>query len=287
MKRFVAVFALVVPMLVIISGCGGGGKGFSPVTPPVTPPTDSGKYLTGTVLSSATNKGVRGVIIRLGDTAVTATTDSNGEFKIDISSISELPYHFQVDTSAAGPNFPKTTLVYYKDQTFYPDWIDMPIEVLNGDTKELGIIKVTEVTDPNNPPPVPYPSKNTVIVGRVVKASDNKGVPNVEVRFGTVTVYPARTGAKGYFAINLGRDAAVLPIFSGGPWPPTFSIDVTSAGLSSDLKVEFRGSKVDQNSIPVPDEVLTGQTTVLGAITILDTGGNGTTPPPPPPPPPF
>ncbi|MDH7600971.1 MAG: hypothetical protein QHI38_02380 [Armatimonadota bacterium] len=286
MKKFLIAFFAVLTA-VAITGCGGGG-GVSPltppVTPPVTPPTTEPGYLTGSVVSSATGQGVRGVVIRLG--TLSATTDSKGAFKLYIGGTEDLPVYFQVDTSAAGAAFPTTTLVTYRSQTYYPDWVDMPIEVLNGTTGDLGTITVTEVTDPNNPPPVPYPSKDTVIIGRVVKASDKKGVSNVRVEFGTVKIYTTKTGAKGYFAVNLGRDAAVLPLFSGGPWPPTFKINTTNAGLSSTLQVQFRGSVVNQDSIPVPDEVLTGQTTALGTITVLDTGGGGGTSPVEPPPPP-
>ncbi len=289
MKKFLIAFYLAVTAVTIV-GCGGGGPGLSPVKPPVTPPSTESGYLTGTVVSSATGQGVRGVVIRLplADSFLSATTDSKGEFRIRISDTDNLLGYFQVDTSAAGPAFPTTTLVTYRGQTYDPDWVDIPIEVLNGTTSSLGAIRVTEVTDPNNPPPVPYPSKDTVIIGRVVKASDKKGLPNVRVEFGTVKVYTTKTGAKGYFAVNLGRDAAVLPLFSGGPWPPTFKIDLTSAGLSSSLQVQFQGTIVSQNSIPVPNAVLTNQTTALGAITVLDIGGGGgTTPIEPPPPPSF
>lgn len=287
MRKFL--IALISAMTaVIIVGCGGGGTpGLPPVSPPpVTPPSNGARYITGTVVSSATGKGVRGVVVRLGAAAFYATTDSNGQFKINVGTTDDLPFYFQVDTSGAGAAFPTSTLVTYKGQTFYPNWIDLPVEILNGEIDDLGTITVTEASDPNNPPPVPYPSKDTIVLGRVIKSSDGKGIPNVWVEFGTVKVYTAKTGAKGYFAVNLGRDAAVLPLFSGGPWPPTFKINTSGAGLSSSLLVEFRGARVAQDSIPVPNEMLTGQTTVLGNIVVLDSGGGGGTPPVEPPPPP-
>jgi hypothetical protein len=111
-------------------------------------------------------------------------------------------------------------------------------------------------------------------------------VANVRIEFGWTPVNIARTGAKGYFAVNLGRDATVLPMFPADTWPPTFKIDTSSVpDLPVTPDVEFRGQTGKQDSIVVPTEVLTSQTTTLGTITVLDDGGGGNNPPEPPLPP--
>ncbi|MGC8862346.1 MAG: hypothetical protein ACP5R5_06155 [Armatimonadota bacterium] len=272
----------------VLAGCGGGGS-----TAPkqnVTPPPLSGRYITGTVVSSATGRGVDGVVIRLGGTAYSAVTRNGGKFEINVGSADTvLPYYFRVDTSGAGANFPSTSLVTFNNgQTYYPDSVDMPVGILNGDTDNLGTITVVEITDTNNPPEVPYPSHDTVIMGRVVRESDGAGLPNVRVDFGWTPVKITRTGAKGFFAVNLGRDQAVLSLFPPDTWPPTFKIDTSGAGLSTTLKVEFGGQQYSQDSIVVPTPVLSMETTALGTIKVLDGsgggGGGGGEPPPPPPP---
>jgi len=273
--------------VVAFAGCGGGGGPTPTPQPPVTPPL-SGRYIAGTVISSVGGRGVDGVVVRLGVTALADTTENGGKFEINVGSADvSLPAYFQVDTTGAGATFPPSGLVTYKNgQTYYPDLVDMPVEILNGDTDSLGTVTVTEVTDTSNPPGVPYPSKDTVILGRVVRASDGSGAANVRIDFGWTPVNISRTGTKGYFAVNLGRDATVLPLFPADTWPPTFKIDTSSvSGLPPTLPVEFNGQESAQDAIVVPTEVLTSQTTTLGTITVLDDGGDDNNPPQPPGPP--
>jgi len=268
----------------LLAGCGGGGSP-APTPPTSNPPPLSGRYLTGTVVSSSDGQGIDGVVVRLGESALADTTKNGGQFSISVGTDSdELPDHFQVDTTGAGTSFPSSGLITYAGgQTYYPDFVDMPVAILNGDTDDLGTITITEVTDPALPPPVPYPLKNSVILGRVVKESDGIGVADVAVTFGFTPAVTRKTGKNGYFALDLGRDAPVLPLFPSGKWPPTFSIDTTKAGLLSILEVEFNGQVTAQGAIVVPTEVLTSQTTTLGTITVLDDGGGNNPPPPPPP----
>ena len=86
------------------------------------------------------------------------------------------------------------------------------------------------------------------------------------------------TGAKGYFALNLGRDAAVLPLFPADHWPPTFAIDTSrAAGFPTTMQVTFREQTSSQENMAVPQEVLTGGSTNLGTILVIsgDGGGSG------------
>lgn len=275
-----------------LAGCGGGGGGGGTSSGDGTPepPATGSRILTGQVVSSLDNtKGVDGVVIRFGAFS-SATTANGGKFELNIDAKgNNLPYYFQVDTSRAGANFPPSELVTYKGQTYYPDKVDLPIEILNGQSNDLGKITVREVTD-DQAPSQPYPSRDTLIYGRVVSAKTGEGIEGVLVTFGSTPPTTAISGKKGYFVLNLGRDAAVLPLFPSGNWPPTFSINTSTAtgNYPVTLQVMFRNQVSTQSSIPVPEDVLlAGETTSLGTITVLDDtgsggGGGGEGPPPPP-----
>jgi len=273
-----------------LAGCGGGGGGTSSGNGTPEPPAIGSRILTGQVVSSLDNtKGVDGVVIRFGAFS-SATTANGGKFELNIDAEgNNLPYYFQVDTSRAGANFPPSELVTYKGQTYYPDKVDLPIEILNGQSNDLGKITVREVTE-DQAPSQPYPSRDTLIYGRVVSAKTGEGIEGVLVTFGYTPPTTAISGKKGYFVLNLGRDAAVLPLFPSGNWPPTFSINTSTAtgNYPVTLQVMFRNQVSTQSSIPVPEDVLlAGETTSLGTITVLDDtgsggGGGGEGPPPPP-----
>lgn len=273
-----------------LAGCGGGGGGTSSGGGTPEPPATGSRILTGQVVSSLDNtKGVDGVVIRFGAFS-SATTANGGKFELNIDAEgNNLPYYFQVDTSRAGANFPPSELVTYRGQTYYPDKVDLPIEILNGQSNDLGKITVREVTE-DQAPSQPYPSRDTLIYGRVVSAKTGEGIEGVLVTFGYTPPTTAISGKKGYFVLNLGRDAAVLPLFPSGNWPPTFSINTSTAtgNYPVTLQVMFRNQVSTQSSIPVPEDVLlAGETTSLGTITVLDDtgsggGGGGEGPPPPP-----
>lgn len=287
-----SIFYFGVVVAFALAGCGGGGGGGGTSSGGGTPepPATGSRILTGQVVSSLDNtKGVDGVVIRFGAFS-SATTANGGKFELNIDAEgNNLPYYFQVDTSRAGANFPPSELVTYRGQTYYPDKVDLPIEILNGQSNDLGKITVREVTE-DQAPSQPYPSRDTLIYGRVVSAKTGEGIEGVLVTFGYTPPTTAISGKKGYFVLNLGRDAAVLPLFPSGNWPPTFSINTSTAtgNYPVTLQVMFRNQVSTQSSIPVPEDVLlAGETTSLGTITVLDDtgsggGGGGEGPPPPP-----
>lgn len=270
-----------------LAGCGGGGGGTSDEGGTPEPPATGSRILTGQVVSSLDNtKGVDGVVIRFGAFS-SATTANGGKFELNIDAEgNNLPYYFQVDTSKAGANFPPNELVTYNEQTYYPNEVDLPIEILNGQSNDLGKITVREATD-DQPPSQPYPSRDTLIYGRVVSAKTGEGIEGVLVTFGYTSPTTAISGKNGYFVLNLGRDAAVLPLFPSDRWPPTFSINTSTAtgNYPVTLQVVFRNQTSTQSSIPVPEDILlASETTSLGTITVLDDTGSGGGEGPPPPP---
>jgi hypothetical protein len=283
-------FGVVVAFILAGCGGGGGGGGTSDEGGTPEPPATGSRILTGQVVSSLdSTKGVDGVVIRFGAFS-SATTANGGKFELNIDAEgNNLPYYFQVDTSKAGANFPPSELVTYKAQTYYPDKVDLPIEILNGQSNDLGKITVREVTD-DQAPSQPYPSRDTLIYGRVVSAKTGEGIEGVLVTFGYTSPTTAISGKNGYFVLNLGRDAAVLPLFPSDRWPPTFSINTSTAtgNYPVTLQVMFRSQTSTQSSIPVPEDILlASETTSLGTITVLDDtgsggGGGGEGPPPPP-----
>lgn len=275
-----------------LSGCGGGSGGGTSgngsggtVEPPIT-----GSGLTGTVVSSATGKGVDGVIIAMGS-FYTARTANGGKFSLNYdTTAAEMPIYFAVDTSEAGSAFPGTEFVTYRGQTYYPDQVDTPVEVLNGDTTNLGTITIKEVTEDTVPPP-PYPSKDVLIYGRVVSQKTRAGIEGVVVTFGFTPTKTAKTGKKGYFVINAGRSVPV-ELFQGAAEPYTFGVNTSVAvgAYPSTLEVSLGGQAYPQDAIIVPQSILSLMDGVsIGTITVLDDessggGGNGGGENPPPPP---
>ncbi len=296
MKRLrVAFLCLAVALALVLVGCGGGGGGGG-TSGGGTPDNGGGggggdlggSTLSGTVVSSKTNQGVDGVVITFSAFA-TATTANGGKFQISLDSISgDMPIYFGVDTSGAGTNFPKTEFVTYNGQTYYPDQVDVPVAVLNGESTQLGTITVREVTDDSVPPP-PYPNKDVMIYGRVVSEKYGTGIEGVVVSFGYTPTKTARTGKKGYFVINAGRSIP-LELFQGASKPYTFSINTSGAvgSYPSTLKASLESVSYNQSSIAVPERILAIMDGVnIGTITILDGGtggggGGGNEPPPPP-----
>ena len=286
-----AALGILLVVAVALAGCGGGGgnktqSSGGSTTPP--PSLGAGTVLTGAVVSSLDGRGVDNVAIRLGATGFEAITSGGGKFSIDVGSASaELSDTFQVDTSGAGAAFPTNRLITYSGgQTYCPDEVDMPVDILNGVRSDFGTITVSEVKDQDQPPSAPYPIKDTVVLGRVVKASTNAGVSGVQVIFGFTPAITAVTGAKGYFALNLGRDAAVLPLFPTDTWQGSntvFSIDTSKAsGLPTTLQVTYNNVTGPQTSLAVPQSLLLMQSTNLGTITVRDDGGGDDGPPAPP-----
>ena len=58
-------------------------------------------------------------------------------------------------------------MVTYNSQTYDPSRVDMPVAILNGASTNLGTITVVE-TSGDAPPPVPFPSNDTLIYGLVL-----------------------------------------------------------------------------------------------------------------------
>jgi len=280
MSRFsmTAVFALLVAMAVLFVGCGGGGGGS--VTPIETKPG----VLTTKVVSSIDGRGIDNVVVRVVTSlgTVTATSRNGGLVELNVGTTATLADYFQVDTTGAGSTFPKTELITYNSgQTYDPEQVDMPKDILNGVKTGLGTITVKEVLDASAPPGSAYPYKDTVLIGRVVRRSTGVGVSGVRVTFGYTPAVTDTTGAKGYFALNLGRDTTVISKFASDPLNPTFSIDASGlTGLNSTMLVVYNDLSCTQSSIPVPTAVYSRDENSLGTISIVDNGGEG--PPPPP-----
>lgn len=282
-----AAFLAGVLAMAMVAGCGGGGTPAAPVPAPVQPPLSS-RTITGTVVSSAnTSKGVQGVTISFSGVG-SATTDSKGQFQLSAGySGATLPYYFQVDTSGAGAIYPRSSnqIVTLNGQTYNWEEVYAPIAVLNEVTGSLGTIMVNEASG-DAPPPVPYASNDTILVGRVVSKKDGTGIENVTVSFGQAKVVTAQTGKKGYFGLNLGRDEGVLtyyPATSG-----TFSINTATAvgSFPSTLQVSFNDQTFLQNSIEVPVLQLLNSR-AIGTVKVIDDGSGTDVPPPPPLPPGF
>ncbi|MCE5323671.1 hypothetical protein LLG46_10210 [bacterium] len=264
MKRFF-ILVVIAGLIAVISGCGGGGGGSS--SSGTTTLGDS--IITGKVVSTKSGSpGVADVIVRLGTTTLTATTDSDGNFQLDIGSSSAgVPAYLQIDPSGAGTGYSKSYTVKYRNQTFLSNNITIPATVRNGSVSDLGTFTITYV-DGEDMPPVPFTSKNTVLTGRIVSSSTAAGISGVKVSFGTPS-YTATTGAKGYFEIDLGLEAAVDVLLPGSH---IFSIDTSNAGSDypTSLLVSYSGSStLSQSSIPVPDSIYNNTSTDFGVITVI------------------
>lgn len=286
--RKISVAALVILALAValLAGCGGGGGSSNNNNPNPDPdPPANDRLITGTVVSSTDNTtGVRGVTVRFGD-YIYATSDANGKFTLSIPSDNKgLPYYYEVDTTGAGPDYPAAELITLSNgQTYNPKKVDMPIGILNAATNSLGTIIVRRVTD-TELPGSPYDSHDTILYGRVVTSRDGKPVSGVTIRFGTSVTKTATTGAKGYFALNLGLDVLPITMFED-PGNAMFSINSSTAGPSypSTLNVSYMGDNFTQSAIRVPREVISRGSTDLNDITLMNDGSGGDDNPPPPP----
>lgn len=277
-----------VAALVVLAGCGGGGGGGSTPSDPVTPPLNDSRVITGRVVSTASGSpGVPNVLVSIGDRAASAptgTTDSNGYFRINMGAVA-IPSFIQVNSSNAGTGYDRVYTVAYNGQEYESDSIDVPIAVRNEASMDMGTLKVVYV-NPNSdtPPPVNlFPSHDTVIYGRVIRSDTSAGLAGVTVTFGSPAV-TATTGAKGYFALNLGLDAGVVARFPTSPW--TFAINSSTAGTSypTTLEVRYSTNYYAQTAIPVPDDVILQRSNDLGTLVlqVSPSNGGGDGPPPPP-----
>lgn len=282
MSRFsVTALGAAVLSMVVLAGCGGGGGGSSSGssnTNPTTPSSSGG--ITGSVVGSLDSNGVSGVVIRLGS-AGTATTDASGKFTVNVGSSGvQLPISFQVDVTAAPSTVDRSAMVTYNAQTYDPSRVDMPAAILNGSSTNLGTITVVE-TSGDSPPPVPFPSNDTLIYGLVLSKKLGTGVANVKITFGTTSSLQvsATTGKNGYFALDLGRDQSVFtyyPLTTG-----TFSVDTSGAGSSypTSLQVSYNSNYTPQSTVVVPNLSDLSSSRDLGTIYIVDDNSTGDNPP--------
>jgi len=283
MSKYVAGFPVALVVLSIaLTGCGGGGG--SSNNPNPNPPNPTERTITGKIVSSATaNPALANVAVTIG--SYTAVSAKDGTFSLGPMPIaSDIPSLFTVDASAAGTGYSKEDVVTYQNQDYLYSAVDTPVQIRNGDTNSLGTITIRY--DPEGMPPVPFADKDTIISGRVVRSDDQTvGIAGVKVTFGTATTFTTTTGAKGYFALNVGRDVDVVSLFLLND--KTFAIDTSTAGSSypNTLLVTYQGqSGRAQNDLPVPDDVLSNRSNDLGNIVVqIDSGGgDGTLPPLPP-----
>ncbi|MCX6346217.1 MAG: hypothetical protein NT018_14290 [Armatimonadetes bacterium] len=290
MSRFLT--GLLVALAVTLVGCGGGGGGSS------SAPTDTGgggttkdptnRTIIGKVVSSATGSpAVAHVVISLGERTV--ETGGDGIFRIGpIPLDEEIPSTFMVDVSGVGVGFIGDDLITYNGQEYLFNAVDIPVGVRNGDTDDLGTL--TARYSPDGTPMIPYPIKDTVIAGRVVRSdTPSVGIAGVTVTFGTAVTTQTVTGKGGYFALNVGRDVNVISLFMASD--KTFSISVPAKavpGLIGAVQVSYGGQISAANNIPVPDDVLWNLSTDLGNVVVLigdssgGGGGDDDNPPPPP-----
>lgn len=265
--------------LIVLAGCGGGGGQPSPVTPPLS----GEKTVTGKVVSSVDKTtGVPGVLITFS--GAYAITDSTGAFRLTFNPlVTELDYFFAVDTSGAGTSYPTTELVELTDgQTYYPGAVDMPVAVLNGDQTTLATIIVRQVAG-QNPPGPPYPSHDSYVYGRLIQYSDGAAISGATIRLGqpSAPVLTTTTGANGYFAFPLGRDAMLVDVVGTARM---FSVDLSTATGSYSLTwLITYGTSADPyyqlQAITIPSNT---ETIGLVKATESSSGGGGTEPPPPP-----
>lgn len=288
-----ATFVIVAIIIGLLAGCGGGGGSTAPtpvdpINDPITTPVSRNVTITGKIVSSAdTTRGVAGVVVRLGALAY-GFTNSTGVYSITFDpTVLELPYSVAVDTSGAGIAYPESGLVSVLDgQKYDPELVDVPVSILNGESTVMPTMVLTDITQ--SPPGDPYASKDSIIYGRVVKESDQSAVANVTVKLGNpdVPALTVKTGARGYFAFNIGRNKSLLDIVGTSA---TFSVDLTTStvfdgsvsvsyGVSADAYFQNQSITISTDS-DVPE-----LTPTIGLVTVLDlTGGDdGGNPPPPP-----
>ncbi|MEN6357031.1 MAG: hypothetical protein ABFD83_08120 [Armatimonadota bacterium] len=268
MRRYF-ILVLAAGLVMAMAGCGGGGGSSTAGNT-----TLGDGIITGKVVSTQSGSpGVANVVVKLGATTIKTTTDSSGNFKLNIGSASAgVPAYVQIDPSGAGTGFSKSYPVAYRSQVFFANNINVPAAVRNGETTDLGTFTISVSGD--EMPPIPYTSMHTILTGRIVSSSTATGISGVKVSFGT-PAYTAYTGAKGYFEIDLGLDAAVNTLLPGDH---IFAIDTSEAGSDypSSLKVSYNGStSLAQSSIPVPNSIYNNTSTDFGVISVITSSGSG------------
>ncbi|MCE5198378.1 MAG: hypothetical protein ABFD54_16640 [Armatimonadota bacterium] len=286
MRRFFAHLSIVaLAATVTLAGCGGGGGGSSSGgsnsggnNPPPVDTTQ--RTITGTVVNDDTGSpGVAGVTVSMtGDTvSVIDITDASGKFELKMPAGStEVPPYLEVDTSAAGSGYSKTYGISYRSQRYLASQVDIPVDVRNGVTNDIGTITVVHSEDSDTPPAPAYRVCNTVITGRIVRSDTSAGISGVSVTFGANPSRTVTTGKYGYFAIDLGYDVPVLPVLGG---LQTFSIDTSTASSTTyprTRSVWYGGTVSLQSAVPIPVQVQTDMdNTDLGTISIIMTSSSG------------
>lgn len=290
-KRNIVFMAMLFAISAALAGCGGGGSvniedGNNP------PVVTTGRKITGTVVSSATTKGVAGVVVRFSS-SLSATTAADGKFTISVPANTGLPVHFSVDTGAVSSVYPTSYVVKYNNQYYDPTSVDVPIGVLNEASDILGTVTVYDYSGDSAPPP-PYESNNNVLVGRVINGSTGAGVSGVSVKLGITPdpVYPATTGKAGYFAIDLGLETSLLSLYPSADVKFVVTLGSAASQFPSTAVINYGSSNyVPGSVISVTPEVVAGETNNMGTLKILSSGssdgggtgdGGGDTPPPPP-----
>jgi len=289
MSKYVSgILVALVVLSVVLTGCGGGGGSSSNGGNPNPPPPDpTERTITGKIVSSATNNpGVANVAVTLNtiNGPYTDVSGADGTFALPPMPVTtDIPSTFTVDAAGAGTGYRRDDLITYRSQEYLYNSVDTPVQLRNGDTNSLGTITIRY--SPDDTPSIPFPSKDTIIAGRVVRSDDQTvGIAGVTVSFGTATTFTTTTGAKGYFALNVGRDVDVISLFLLSDC--TFSIDTSTAGATTypnTLMVTYQGQAGRaQNDLPVPDDVLNNSSNDLGNIVVQMSSGGGDGPPPPP-----
>jgi hypothetical protein len=272
----VVALALLLP---ILAGCGGSDAIGTTVIPP---PVGTTRTISGKIARADTGAGLANVLVRLGSTDKTSTSGASGEFSFTVSKTEDIPVFIQVDTSSAGASYPPGNVVSYKSQNFLPTEIDIPVAVLNADTDVLGTISIYNASG-DVPVPPPFASKNTIIVGQIVSKKTGAPIKDVTVRFGPDRFYSAISGTRGFFGVDLGRNVPVLTIYPTATG--SFQVDTTTAGSAypDTLTINYRSVEYDQSAVTVPVDVMTGEVTFLGTLSVIDDGSGGGGGPPPPP----
>ncbi|MHB9035205.1 MAG: peptidase associated/transthyretin-like domain-containing protein [Armatimonadota bacterium] len=275
MRRFL-ILVSVVGIIASLAGCGGGGGTTSDTTTPVL---GADRVITGRIVGSQTGSpGVPGVTVSLG--TLIGTTDSNGNFQLKLASgTTAIAAYLVVNTSGTDTGYLRSSTATYNGQVFLATEVTVPVGIRNGDTDALGVITIPYLENSDTPPPPAYTDKDTVLTGRIVRSDTLAGIANVSVSFGT-PAYTTKTGKNGYFELNLGREAAVLPLLPGSK---LFSINTSTAGSEypSSLSVSYGSTSSPQGFVPVPPEIYTNQATDFGDITVVmgGSGGGGDGPP--------
>lgn len=166
-KLSIAVLAVVIAMLMALTGCGGGGGGGGSKS---DTGSSSNTIVSGTVVDNRSPAhAVQGVVVTLG--TMQTSTDANGKFtfnlgpNVSVSSLFSDPSqaYFKVSTRNLDQSqYPQVNVAYqgvgYEQIAENGGAsIPLPFEVYTATatTKDLGLI-VVQFNDPNNPPPIPF-----------------------------------------------------------------------------------------------------------------------------------